>query len=340
MTRDNHYVPRAALRRWSVDGRTVYARRLLVSDERVPPWSRMYIRGLAKYRDLYTVFSGHRESDEFEQWLTTRFEQPGNDAIEKILHGDRLTMDEWHALARYLAAQDLRTPQSFIYLMNHWEKALPEVLDKTIRDATEKYQEAKRKGITLKAKNADDHPLAGLFKIEIVPKSQSDTGQAMVHAETTLGRRMWIADMRHLLMGAAERLCRNQWSIVEPAEGTEWPMTDHPVLKLNYRSPTEYDFGGGWGRPHSELMMPLSPKHLLFAHVGKDNGRRITFSREHTLLVRRFLVERAHRWVFATRPMQWIVDAKKRLADRETFDFEERQWANWHEDQTQAEMSR
>ena len=34
--RDNHYVPQAALRRWSADATCVYAYRLLVSHEDVP----------------------------------------------------------------------------------------------------------------------------------------------------------------------------------------------------------------------------------------------------------------------------------------------------------------
>lgn len=59
----------------------------------------MYIRSLAKHRNLYTVFSGDEDNDDFEHWLTTNFEVPGNEAIEKALLGARLSRNDWHALA-------------------------------------------------------------------------------------------------------------------------------------------------------------------------------------------------------------------------------------------------
>ncbi len=300
----------------------------------------MYIRSLAKHRNLYTVFSGDEDNDDFEHWLTTNFEVPGNEAIEKALLGARLSRNDWHALARYFAAQDLRTPQGFISLMKRAEEGLPDMLEKTTRETLRAFGKAKEAGITLQPPSAKPHALAGLINIEIVPASESATGQAMVRTEVTIGRKMWIANMRHLLSGVAERLTRNQWSIVEPHGDMEWPLTDHPVLKLNYRGPDDYDFGGGWGNPHSELMMPLSPRHLLFTHVGKDLARRVTFPSQQTQLLRRLLVERAHRWVFAKRPQEWIVAARARQVDRKSFEDEEHQWATWHQDQTEAEVTR
>lgn len=50
--RDNHFVPQAHLKRWSEDGVSIYARRLLVSHHDVPQWERKRIRGIAVQRDL------------------------------------------------------------------------------------------------------------------------------------------------------------------------------------------------------------------------------------------------------------------------------------------------
>ena len=85
-------------------------------------------------------------------------------------------------------------------------------------------------------------------------------------------------------------------------------------------------------------MMPLSPQHLLFEQVGMDSGRRITFTKEMTNQLRRLLLERAHRCVFATKPLDCAVQMRPRAVDAETFGREEvAMWARWHQGQVQAE---
>ena len=153
------------------------------------------------------------------------------------------------------------------------------------------------------------------------------------------GHRLWIAAMRHLLTGIANRLCGYRWSIALPHGDAECPLTDHPVLRLNYNSPSQYDFEGGWGSPGTEIMMPVSPKHLLYVQVGRKHSNRLTFSSNQTHLVQRFLVERAHRWVFASQPEEWISKARPRHVDLEFFAAEEKEWDEFHPDQMRAEMS-
>ncbi len=298
----------------------------------------MAIRGLAYHRDLYTVFEGDKEMDDFEQWLSTEFEQPGSTAIDKLLQGTRLKREDWHSLARLLAAQDLRTPASFLERKSQWERDLPGILKRTLQQSLEELAEAKRTNLPLVVRPAQTNELSKLLRISI--ERPVDPGeQAMVRAEMVAGRRLWVAEMRHLLTGVAEILCRHPWSIVEPADNEEWPLTDHPVLKVNYYGPGRYDFHGGWGKRGTEIMMPLSPKKLLFVHVGKDAGRAVRFSAEQTWLVRRLLCERAHRWIFATHPKEWVVKARARTIDAEAFAAEAQAWKRWHPDQMQSEMS-
>ena len=336
IARDNHYVSQALLRRWSSDGKTVSAYRLLVSSSSVPLWDSMPIRGLAYHRDLYTDSSGGEDSDAFESWLTTSFEQPGNDAIEKVISGKRLSREDWHALARYIAVQDLRTPQSYTEKMPLWEESTREAM-KQLPTFLREFEEAKKKG-TVPKSDPRTNELPDLpIRIHIERPDDSEAAQATLQVDVTLGRRFWLGEMRRLPTVLDDVVCRHMWTIVEPAAGMEWPLTDHPVLRLNYRGPQQYDFGGGWGRKHGEIMMPLSPRHLAFVHIGKDWGRHRTFSQEHTLLIRRLLVERAHRWVFATGPQDWIVETSERDVNPLEFEAEAKAWESWHQNQSEAE---
>jgi hypothetical protein len=54
--------------------------------------------------------------------------------------------------------------------------------------------------------------------------------------------------------------------------GEEWPLTDHPVLRLNYNSPAECDFDGGWRHAGSEFIMPVSPHLAVYTQVGKRHS--------------------------------------------------------------------
>jgi len=296
----------------------LFAYRLLVSNPRVPEWQPKYIRGLARQRDLYTVSSGNKELDDFERWISTEFEQPANVAVYKLEDGKRLKREDWHSIARFLAVQDVRTPRSFIESMRRWEQEMPNVLETTMREAVKEFESANKDGTVLK-QNREHNEFSGLIKVDMERSPSPDSNQTIVQAEISMGRRWWIASMRHLLNGVAEKLCDHQWSIAEPAGNTEWPLTDHPVLKLNYYGPGKYDFGGGWGRRGSEIMMPLTPRHLLFVHVGTDAGRKMTFTREQTMFLQELLVERAYRWVFATEPLEWVRRIRPRKVDAEAF---------------------
>ena len=91
LARNSHYVPQAMLWRWSDDDIHLYTYRIMVSAPSVPAWRRRPIRGLARQRDLYTVFGGGEELDDFERWLSSNYEQPGLEAIDKLVRRARLT---------------------------------------------------------------------------------------------------------------------------------------------------------------------------------------------------------------------------------------------------------
>ncbi len=340
VTHDNHYVPQGLLGRWALDGVHVHAYRTLVSHRNVPNWTRQPIRGSTYQRDLYTALSDARETDDVERWFADEYERPGLDASDRLVRGQHIDRDDWKAIVRLVALQHLRTPQSFFEAMERWRTTVPEILDATAREALARWEHAKGKGLLVVDPPSSTNAFAGLFDVRVDAAPDSQAGGAIVRTEVVLGRRFWLAGVRHLLTGVAEKLLEHQWSVWEPAPGSEWPITDDPSIRLNYYAPDNFDFGGGWGKRGSELMMPISPKHLLYTQVGRPSRRRLTALPEQTRTVQRILAQRSYRWIFGTEPYEWVTRARQRVVDQALYDAEREMWNRWGEDQLQSETPR
>ena len=334
ITRDSHYIAQASLRRWSIDGTRVYAYRTLVSRPEVPEWRLRPIRGLAYQPDLYTSFAGGREVDDFEHWIAKEYEDPGLEAVDKLLANCRMTTSDWQCIARFVAVQDVRTPLNFIEFMKLCGEQMPNILEECVNE----YQRHARIGDGSTESNPALDAFAQSFSVHVERTGEQDSGKAVVRVEAP-PRKLWLASIRHVLADAATVLGQHRWSIATPHADEEWPLTDHPVLRLNYYNHGQYDFGGGWGHRGSEIIMPLSPRHLLYVQVGTKLQNRFTFSREATRLVQRLIVERGHRWIFALHQAPWVAQFKPRKIDQAAFSAEQDAWSRWHKEQTQAEMS-
>jgi len=333
LSRDSHFVSQAYLRNWSEDGHTIQAYRILVSRESVPEWSLRDIRGLAFRRDLYTrIDSAGNESDELERWIADEIESPALVSINRAVNNQRLSSEDWKHMALFFAAQDLRTPSNFLECMERWKKDLPTLIQKTLRESVERFKEAKRKGQKVPSVQPGEPP-AG-FKVHI---HREQDGGGFIHASVTAGRAMWLQEMRRLLGGIAKGLTKHKWSIAYPAKDHEWVTSDHPALKLNYYNAGSYDFGGGWGSRGTELILPLSPRHLLYTQIGKKAAPRFEFSLEKTRELQQLLAERAYRWIFARHPVAHMSSLRPRIVDHEAFESEERSWQEWHEEQSASE---
>ena len=66
---------------------------------------------------------------------------------------------------------------------------------------------------------------------------------------------------------------RRRW-IDWVADGWEWFTCDHPVMRLNYNGPDDFTLQGGWDYKGTDLVMPLSPRHLLMTQVGHSRPHR------------------------------------------------------------------
>lgn len=340
VTHNNHFVPQSYLRRWSDDGYRVHCYQLLVPNDNFPKWGLRPVRGIAYQRDLYTISVGKEETDEHEKWLEKEFETPAQDAIERVIQGRVLTSFDRERLALYMAAQDLRTPLSYIETTARWRQQFPNLLQQTLNKTVKELEKSKRTGRTPKKRKQEKKPpFADSFRIQINKDARPETKQAEIRVAVTVGRRLWIESQKYLLENTAQKLLSHSWSIVEPAYGMEWITSDHPVVRVNYYGPGRYDFKGGWGKKNGNLIMPLSPKHLLFTQIGDKQPGWMMFSEEATLEIQRFIAERAHRFIFARKPLNNIEQFRSRFVDQDAYNDEQRIWANWHSDQSKSEQS-
>jgi hypothetical protein len=111
------------------------------------------------------------------------------------------------------------------------------------------------------------------------------------------------------------------------------------VVRLNFNSFTQYNFGGGWGSPGTEIFLPLGPQHLLYTRIGKRPPRRgERMTQVQADLVRRFIAEHAHRMIFAAERDANVPGLRPRVVNADLFRQEREQWAAWHEQQTAAEQ--
>jgi len=333
--KDNHYVSQAYLRRWESSPGKAFLYHILVSNENVPLWHEKSIKGIAYHQHLYTRHISGAQSDAIERWFSTEFESPAENSIERVINEDHLTPDDWHKLVQFLAMQDLRTPARLEeFLKRHPEESIQKTLGEILESLPEKLETMKQNGVVIPAvdrKNAD-------FPLKVTTEIKEEEEFGILKAETVVGRALWLRGIQHQLNNTARILHQHKWTIMRPARGMSWFTTDKPVILLNYDSPKKYNFNGGWDSKGSEILMPLSPEHMLYTRIGHRRPvRGSKFSVEVTHLLRRLIAEHAHRNIFGKTADTEAQAYRPRIVNAEYYKFEQDKWQRWHAEQTESE---
>jgi Protein of unknown function (DUF4238) len=324
----NHYVPRMYLRQWSIDGNRVHMYRLLVSSNSVPSWKEASIKGIARHEHLYTRVMGGDQSDEFERWIDAEFESPAVGSFRAIVEGRKLSKDEWWNLIRFLAAQDVRTPARLMHSFKRWEREVPKIIEEVSENAVKMLGQR-----NIFRKKGSVPPYVDLLPIRVSINPSTDGESGDLRVETDIGRGYWLFQMRHLLTRTAEILHRYRWSLMVPPDGVEWITSDDPVIKLNYHSELNFDFEGGWNSPGTEILMPLSPKRILYTKVGdKRLPREINVDEGLARSLNKIIANHAHRAIFSAVPNDDVVKFRPRRVDADLESLERRQWSRWAAD--------
>ena len=169
-------------------------------------------------------------------------------------------------------------------------------------------------------------------------KISLDREKSIVEMKTIVGKGFYLHDLNHLLTSTVKASERLNWQVVHAADGISFPTSDDPVICLNYNSERDYDFGGGWGKKHSNILMPISPKLLLFSEVGvkwKMSG--LDYSLAYSKLFREMIIRHAHRYVYADRPQKGMLALNARVVNRDIYEYEQQSIAGWHIENVEAE---
>lgn len=333
LARKSHYVPQAYFRRWSFDRCKVWGYRTLVPRNEIPPWNYLSIESIAVRRDLYTSVADGGESDRIELWLQQSVENPALPVLDRVCRGDRLSKSDRSRLARYIAALSARSPLNYAQHTQLMSTYLEGVLNETVERTFREIAEAQARGETLVVPEESGRRFSS-----ITTKLHRNPGeQPALHLRAVIGREVWLSSIEHVVNDLSPALEDHDSQVFQPHHLWTWCTSDHPVLLLNGYPNGTYDFKGGFNRAGGEIVLPLSPTHLLYTHVERPRKQLIVLSAEQTTMFKRLIAENAYRYVIANGPDREIEWFRRRVVNLQTYRREEIEWETFHEQQSAAE---
>lgn len=336
----NHFVPRLYLKRFTFAPKKVWEYRLLVSHENVRDWREMSIDSVGAQEYLYSYGTDTGVSDRIERWLESEFEAGVDEAIERAVRELQMTKEHWRRLARFFAAQIVRTPAFYLRRQQKWQTDLPAHMTGVMNDLREKLPYASGADFYGTVALAGEH---GLFPMqyEVAPSDDPDQpNKRSLKIELTVGRKMWLYEMHVLLggsrsMGAMEQ---HKWTILKAPQDEPWHTSDNPAVCIGLGPDGKRNFTGGWGAAGSVFMLPLDPNHLLYAETAvKSPDKYTVVEPQKAKEIRRILADNAMRSIFADRPYRSVSRYRVRKVDAEQYQKETQDWREWHEHHTDAE---
>jgi hypothetical protein len=334
---NNHYVSQSYLRNWSVDGNSIWQYRLLVSSKNVPSWELQSIKNTAYKKDLYTEIRDGSEIDDFEQWLDREIEYPVIEVINRIKRREILSKNDWIILARYFAIQDLRTPLNYLESKDRWEKEFPIIIDKVFSDLKENFESIKQGEKISPPLTSSEKYFNDTFHYSLIKNHDPERKLSAIEISAYANRKLWLASIRFASEDTVKHLYNHKWSIAIAPKNYYWITSDNPTLRLNYYDVGKYDFKGGWGVPNGNLILPLTPKFLLFTQIGKIQPNYFFPDLEKSKEINYFLAKRAFRYIYSEFPVNDINVVRPRKIDPELFRTEQEGWMNWHKKQSETE---
>lgn len=337
LSRNSHYTPRAYYKPWCGRDDRIEAYRLLVPAESYPLWQRVQMRSIPVRRDLYTSAAAAAESDDTERWLHREVENPAVNVLAKLRAGNPLSAADRRPLARYLAALQVRGPVSYSNLVTGVATMLDGELPGIVERAVETVTTALESGQALPDVPPVSTPALNAFRIRVTPAPSAESpDRRVIEVNAVIGRELWLENIRQVVDELSPMLEPHAWQVIAPHPGWRWFTSDDPFMRLQYHSPENHNFNGGWASPGTELLLPLSPTQMLYAQVGRPAKTMDAFPLEHTVVLQRLVAEHAHRWIMSdTRPARvpWF---RPRSVDRAHFIAEEEQWDRYHDEQARA----
>jgi Protein of unknown function (DUF4238) len=335
LTRDNHFVPQFYLKNFATSSGTVCEYRTLVSHSNVPLWKPVNVAGTGYERNLYTRIVRGEEADDIEQWLNCEFETPAREPLHKVLSDKTLTRTDWEILVRFLASQFVRTPAFLIKNLPLWNQMTPGALNRALEDVVARLHEAKASG---KRIILDPAPHLEYFPMRTHRAELRGENKVQLGVTVVVGHALWFYVMKHALTHTIKVLHKHNWTLLEAPIGSGWFTSDDPVICVNFRTESDYDFAGGWNSPRGNILFPLTSRHIMFTEIGAGPHPSRYPSLRQAMLFRRMIAEHAHRRVYSLGEDGRILQFRPRVVDPIAFQNERALWEAFYEDQSRAEQ--
>ena len=322
----NHYLPQMYLKAWSNNNKKIWQKRLLVSNENMPEWQKVSINNTAYQTDLYSnTFLG----DGIERMFDSLYEEPAKHPIDKLINDSKLTMQDWEKIIYFIAAQSLRTPARYFKTSEQMKQILPKIMEDTLKKLQEELKKYDETGVFSSTPKCNAE--TKILPIRISTEECEEKDKVYLKTEMTISRACWLYEIDYVMKNTAKVLLNSKWSVIKPADGYEWITSDDPVICLNYYSENEYDFGGGWGNVGSEIIFPISPKHLIYTQVGKRNENRWQADYKQSQLFNKLIAEHAFRRIYASDVNLEKMSYRNRIVDVQQYKEEEALFQKWGE---------
>jgi Protein of unknown function (DUF4238) len=210
-----------------------------------------------------------------------------------------------------------------------------ELLTKELSDAIQKFEQASIDKTVLEIERL---PESDLMPLRIKVDSDPRGAGGLIKSEMVIGRGLWLFALKRLLTTTKKVLHEHRWTILRAPEDFCWVTSDNPVVRLNYRTSTEYNFRGGWGSNGTEIFLPLGPKHLMYTQIDHRPPPRGTFlPLLKAMEFQKLIMRHAYRFIFASIKEDNVPFIRPRVVDASAYSREKDEWKRWHEEQTNAE---
>ena len=231
--------------------------------------------------------SAAHHDDTIEVWLANSVDGPAVEPIDRLIAGKRPSRAQRKAMARFVAAQDLRTPSARDWILAEARRRADQKTANfgAIRD---------RIGARIRAAGF------GLSEQEL---DRWEKDFASGARRISIDKEFWLDYLETRINMMAPGLEELSWSVVRAPATVELVLSDAAVVKSRPGFRESIPYAPGWTKG-TEWVFPLSPSDALrIRQPGSDSG--LTDS-DWFQRVNSRAVEQARRAVVARSPQHWI----------------------------------
>lgn len=332
LSRNNHYLSQMYLEAWKNENNKVEVYELLVSNDNVPKWQPKSIKSVGSLDSIFVRLSNGIESDDIEKWFNEKYETPAKVALNHAINDKRITIDEWHKLIDFTACHAVRTP-AFLIKTLELGKNSQKILDEVMRAVS-----LLKKEDILSSKEKLKCNDNKLFPFKGTNLGQVDENHVLYKTETFIGKQFFLWNVKNTLEETAAVLHNHKWGIMTVDKNVSLPTSDNPVICLNYVNDKNYDFNGGWGRKHCNILFPISPKKILYTEVGVKVKPRCQLDLKTSLMLKKMIIEHSHRNIISNFKDEEIEKIKPRFVSEEEFKKEKKMWEDFQKNYLEKEI--